>query len=118
MAILRNLDLVVLGIALPVFIATGWPLLGWGTATAAWVASRVIQTLAERRTARSGDRKVALGMRAVSLVGRLYLVGGTILVTGIIERKAGLAAGILSVAVFTVWFISLLVTSSLEEGRS
>ena len=39
--ILRNLDLIVLAVALPVFIAAELPLLGWAAATVAWVASRV-----------------------------------------------------------------------------
>ena len=41
--ILRNLDLVVLALALPVFIAAELPLLGWAAATVAWLASRVVQ---------------------------------------------------------------------------
>ena len=113
--ILRNLDLVVLGLALPVFIAAELPILGWAAATFAWVASRVVQAFAERRAAASGDRKVAMGARAATLMGRLYLVGLTVLAAGIVEREAGLAAGILSVLVFTVYFATLFIVKPLEE---
>jgi membrane protein implicated in regulation of membrane protease activity len=116
MRILRNLDLIVLGIALPVVVAAGLPLLGWGAAAAAWIASRVLQAFAERRTVESGERRVALGARAASLVGRLYIVGLTVLGAGLIERKAGATAGAVSVVVFTVWLVTLLIVKPLEEA--
>jgi hypothetical protein len=114
--ILRNLDLIVLAAALPVFVAAELPLLGWAAATFAWVASRVVQAFAERRAVASGDRKVAMGARAATLMGRLYLVGLTVLAAGIIEREAGLTAGILSVLVFTVYFTTLFIVKPLEEA--
>jgi hypothetical protein len=115
--ILRNLDLLVLGLGLPVFVAAGLPLLGWFAAAAAWLASRAVQAFAERRAAASGNRRVAMGARAASLIGRLYLVGLTVLAAGLIERRAGLFAGLLSVAVFTVWFMSLLIAGFVEEDE-
>lgn len=116
MRILKNLDLLVLGLALPVFIGAGFPLLGWVAATAAWVASRLVQSFAERRAVESGKRQVAMGARAAALMGRLYLVGLTVLGAGLVEREAGLAAGVLSVVVFTVYFVSLLIVKPLEEA--
>jgi membrane protein implicated in regulation of membrane protease activity len=114
--ILRNLDLIVLGIALPVFAAAQLPILGWVAAAVAWVASRALQTFAERRAVRSGNRQVALGARAASLVGRLYLIGLAVLGAGLIDRQAGLTAGVLSVVVFTVAFITLLIVKPLDEA--
>ena len=115
--ILRNLDLIVLTVALPVFIAAELPLLGWAAATFAWLASRVVQMVAERRAVASGDRRVAIGARAATLMGRLYLVGLTVLAAGVIEREAGLAAGVLSVLVFTVYFATLFIVKPLEEAN-
>ena len=115
--ILRNLDLIVLAVALPVFIAAELPLLGWGAATFAWVASRVLQEFAERRAAAAGDRRAAMGARAATLMGRLYLVGLTVLAAGVIEREAGLTAGILSVLVFTVYFATLFIVKPFEEAN-
>ena len=114
--ILRNLDLIVLAIALPVFVAAQLPLLGWAAATGAWVASRVLQSYTERRAVAGGTRQSALGARAALLIGRLYLVGLTVLGAGLIDRKAGLCAGVLSVVVFTVWFVTLLISSTFEEA--
>ena len=115
--ILRNLDLIVLAVALPVFVAAELPLLGWAAATFAWVGSRVLQEFAERRAAASGDRRAAMGARAATLMGRLYLVGLTVLAAGVIEREAGLTAGILSVLVFTVYFTTLFIVKPLEEAN-
>jgi hypothetical protein len=115
--LLRNLDLLVLVLALPVFVAAELPLLGWGAAALAWVLSRVLQLFAERRAAASGDRRVAMGARAATLMGRLYLVGLTVLAAGINAREAGLAAGILSVLVFTVYFTSHFIVKPLEEAQ-
>ena len=41
-AILRYLDLILLAVALPVFIAADWPLLGYAVAAGAWVAQRLV----------------------------------------------------------------------------
>jgi membrane protein implicated in regulation of membrane protease activity len=116
MRILRNLDLIALALAVPVWVIAQLPLLGWAAATFAWLASRALQSFAERRALQSGKRQVALGARAASLVGRLYLVGLTVLGAGVIEREAGLTAGVLSVIVFTVSFVSLLLVKPFEEG--
>ena len=100
----RYLDLLVLAIGLPVFVAAGLPLLGWGATTFAWLAARGVQLVAERRAERRGDRRAAMTARAAALIARLYVVGLTVLAVGIADREAGLAAGVLAVAVFTVHF--------------
>lgn len=116
--VLRNLDLGVLALALPLFVAAGLPLLGWAAATFAWLVAKGIEVFAERRAAASGDRRVAMGARAATLIGRLYTVGLTVLAAGIVEREAGLTAGLLSVIVFTVYFATLFIVKPLEEARS
>jgi hypothetical protein len=118
MRILRNLDLLVLALAVPVWIAAQLPALGWAAAALGWGLSRVLQAFAERRAAASDNRQVALGARAATLVGRLYLVGLIVLGAGVIERRAGLTSAVLAVIVFTVYFISLLITEPMKaEGR-
>jgi hypothetical protein len=115
--VLRNSDVLVLALALPLFLAAELPLLGWAAATAAWLTAKAVEAYAARRAAASGDRRVAMGARAATLVGRLYLVGLTVLAAGIVEREAGLAAGVLSVAVFTVYFATMFVVKPLEEAQ-
>lgn len=104
MGALRQLDLLALALGLPVFIAAGLPLLGWGAVTAAWLAARGIQALAERRALRRGDRRAAMTARAAALVARLYATGAVVFAVGLADRETGVAAGLFAVAVFTLWF--------------
>lgn len=104
MGALRQLDLLALALGLPVFVAAGLPLLGWGAVTAAWLAARGIQALAERRALRRSDRRAAMAARAVALVARLYAIGAVVFVAGLVDRDTGVAAGLFAVAVFTLWF--------------
>jgi hypothetical protein len=115
--VLRYLDLVVLAAALPVFLVAGLPLLGYAATGAAWLAQRAIQAFAYRRAVSSGDRRSAIGILAGSLFGRLWLVCLSVLGAGLIEREAGLAAGVLAATLFTVFFCTLLVLKPIEEGR-
>lgn len=114
--IISYLDLAIVVIALPVFAAAGLPILGWGATSAAWVLQRGIQAFAVRRALASGDRRAAVGVLAGSLFSRLWLVCLSVLGAGLIERKAGLAAGILAATLFTVYFCTLLMTKPFEEA--
>ena len=109
-AILRHLDLVLLLLALPLFVAAGWPLLGYAVAAGAWIAQRLLLAYTDRRTARSlaaGDRRDAFKTTAVSTMGRVWLVSVAVLLVGLLaEREDGLAAALLVTAVFTTHLIS------------
>ena len=112
---LRNIDVIVLAIALLVFVAAGLPILGWAATTVSWMAARWFQSFIQGRAQERGSRQAALGARAASLLGRLYLVTIAIFVAGLIDREAGLTAGVLAVVVFTFYFISLFAMTALEE---
>jgi hypothetical protein len=96
----------VLALALPVFLIAGFPILGYAVAAAAWLAARMIQLAAERH-ARSalagGNRRSALGAIALARMGRVWLVALAVLLVGVAERDAGLAAAVLSAVLFTVY---------------
>ena len=99
-------DLGLLALALPAFIVAGWPLLGYAVAAAAWLAGRGIEYAAKRRAIRSlasGERRTALGTMAAATLGRVWLITLSVLVVGLVEREAGLAAAILSLALFTLY---------------
>jgi hypothetical protein len=113
--ILRNIDLALLAIALPVWIAAQLPALGWAAATLSWLASRWLQSYVERRALDKGSRQAMLGARAASLLGRLYVVTMAVFVAGLIDRHAGLTAAVLAVIVFTAYFISLFIRATFEE---
>ena len=99
-------DLVLLALALPVFLLAGWPLGGYAVAAGAWLAQRGIQVAASRRVARAdrrGDRRAALGILAGATLARVWLIALAVLLVGLAEREAGLAAALLSTALFTVY---------------
>lgn len=100
----RQLDLVVLVLALPVFLLTGAPILGYLVAGGAWLVGRAGKELADRRRSAalaSANRNAALGVTAASMLGRLWILAGAILAVGLIEREAGLAAALLALALVT-----------------
>ncbi len=122
-AILRYLDLGLLALALPVFLVAGWPLLGYGVAAAAWLLQHAILFAADRRASRAlgeGDRRTALGVMAAATLGRVWLVTLAILLVGLSEREAGLAAAVLTVPLVTLHlggqFLGRL-TDPAGEGR-
>jgi hypothetical protein len=116
--VLRNVDLVLLGIALPVWFAAQLPALGWIATAVSWLAARWFQSFMERRAYAKGKRQAVLAARAASLLGRLYVVTIAVFIAGLIERKAGLSGAVLAVAVFTAYFISLFIRQVVEEDQS
>ena len=113
-AILRYLDLILLAIALPVFIAADWPLLGYAVAAGAWIAQRFALAYANTRISRSlaaGNRRDAFRTKAISSMGRVWLVSVAVLLVGILaDREDGLAAALLATALFTTHLLSQALT--------
>jgi hypothetical protein len=123
MSFARNLDLVVLVLALPVFLAVGAPIAGYLVAGGAWLVGRFADEIATRRrraALEAGNRNAALGVTAASMLGRLWILAGAILVVGLIEREAGLAAAILAFALVTAHLSATFVAHLLDpegDGR-
>jgi hypothetical protein len=115
---LQYVDLVVLAAALPVFVATGLPLLGWAGATAAWLLQRGAQALFLRRAEASRDPRAAFGLMSVSLIGRVWLLALGVFATGMIDRDAGLPAAVLTAITFQAWLTAYIVGRSLEGGTA
>lgn len=113
----KHVDLLALTAALAVFAIGGLPLLGYAVAAAAWLAQRGIQVLAARRAGEDlsqGERRRAMGTVAATTLGRVWLMATAVLVTGIAQRQAGLAAALLLLALFTLSFAAQGVAYLLE----
>lgn len=107
MAPVRYLDLIVLALALPVFVLAGWPMLGYAAGAVAWLAQRAIQAWTTARALQAqadGDVKRVAGYVTGSMIGRGWLVALIIFGAGMVENDAGLAAAVLVVVLFTVYF--------------
>jgi hypothetical protein len=109
----RWLDLAVLAIALPVFLAAGLPLFGWAAIAGAWLVQRAAQELFERRARASGDPRRSAAVLALSMLARVWILALTIFVLGKAEREAGLSAALLSVLLVTVYLTAIMTSGPL-----
>jgi hypothetical protein len=122
--LLRYADLCLLAVALPIFLAAGWPMLGYAVAAAAWLIQHAILVAADRASAAalaSGDRRRALGLVAAATLGRVWLVALAVLLVGLLgEREDGLAAAVLCLALVTVHLVTFTLGKLLypERGRA
>jgi hypothetical protein len=109
--LLRNADLLVLFVALPVFLVADISLWAWVAVAVAWIAQRVVNNILVRRAQQDGaDVGREMNFVAVGVVSRAWLPGIAALLVGLLtEREVGLAAVILAIAVFTIHFITSLV---------
>jgi len=98
----RNLDLALLLLALPVFLAASLPMLGWAVGSGIYAAQRLVRDLVVRRASRSDDPRTVAGLIAGSMLFRGMLSALTLLVIGLTHRHAGLAATLLFLAAFTL----------------
>jgi hypothetical protein len=108
MRAIRHLDLAVLALALPVFLATGLPLLGWGAVAAVWLSQRALHDLFLRRARAAADPRRTTGLLAISMVARVWLVTLAVFAAGIVEREAGLSGAVLAVALMTCYLVGAM----------
>jgi len=117
----KYVDLVVLAASLAVFLLGGLPMLGFAVGAAAWLAQRGIQVLAGRRAKAelaAGRRQRAMGTIAATTLGRVWLMAFAVLLAGLAEREAGLAAAILVAALFTVSFAAQGIAHLFDEPEA
>ncbi len=110
----RLLDLAVLGLALPVFVAAGWPLFAWAGVTAVWLVQRGVQELVQRRARTATNPRTMVGLLSVSLMGRIWFMMFAVLAIGLIDRDSGLPAAVLTAVTFQAWFTGFMVSKGME----
>lgn len=119
MPVVRHLDLIVLALALPVFVVAGWPLLGYAAGAVAWLAQRAIQAWTNAQALQAqedGNVKRVAGYVTGSMIGRGWLVALLIFGAGMIENDAGLAAAVLVVVLFTVYFAASMAVRPFQTS--
>jgi hypothetical protein len=115
MPLLRNLDLVLLALALVLFLVVGLPILGWVTAAVIWALWRGIGEWAERKAASATHPKQTAGIAAGSMVGRGWLLGLILLGSGLAAGEdVGLSAAVLVFVVFTIHFTVKIILRSAD----
>ena len=121
MPAVRYLDLIVLALALPVFVVAGWPLLGYAAGAVAWLAQRAIQAWTNAQALKAqadGNVGRVAGLVTGSMIGRGWLVALIIFGAGMIENDAGLAAAVLVIVLFTVYFAVSMAVRPFETSPS
>lgn len=116
---LRLLDIILVVVTAPVVVLLGAPALGILVGAAAWVLQRVAEFALEREAKRRESIKAAIGLNLAGAMGRAWLVGLTILAVGTAgDRQDGLAAAILTFVAFTLYFVNMLLTRTLERNSA
>ena len=117
--LLRWLDVILVVLVAPFVVLMGLPVLGYTVGALAWILNRGIGVWVERIAARQGDVRRAVGLNLGALIARSWLVGLSILAVGLAgDREDGLTAAVLLLAAFTLYFVTSLLTRSLEGKAS
>ena len=115
MLALRYIDLVLLALALPVFVAADLPMLGYAAGAAAWIVQRAIQLFLNRKAAAADDPRKVVAIAAGSMIGRGWLLGLILLGSGLAAGEdVGLSAAVLVFVIFTVHFTLKIILRSAE----
>jgi hypothetical protein len=120
MSPLKYVDLLLLAAGLAVFLIGDFPMLGYAVGASVWVLQRLVQVFAASRATHelaTGNRQRAMGIVAATTLGRVWLMATVVLVTGLSDREAGLAAAILVLAYFTVSFAAQGLSHLLGNGE-
>ena len=115
MTFVKYLDLVVLALALPVFVLAGWPMLGYAAGAVAWLVQRAIQSYTNAKAMAVERAAGVAGWVTGSMIGRGWLVALTIFAAGMVENDAGLAAAVLVIVLFTVYFTVNMILRPFEQ---
>jgi hypothetical protein len=117
LAIVRYLDIAVVVLAAPFVLLMGGPALGYLVAGGAWIASRVLGALIERRARAAKAPRAQVGIAFAVLLGRAWLLGIAILVVGLAaDREDGLMAALLALVAFSVYFATTLILRPTERN--
>ena len=104
-------------LALPVFVAAGWPLHGWVLAATLWLAGQLFALLLTRLPLGTGNLAAA-GMRGIGTSSRALLIGIPLVAVTIADERVGMAAAAVYVIAFTVELAVSLVEYFGQEARA
>ena len=117
LVIVRYLDVALVVLAAPFVILTGAPLLGYLVGAGAWIVTRVAGVVIERAAGKRRDARAAAALNLTVLLGRVWVVGLSILAVGLAaDREDGLMAALLALVAFTVYLATSLILRPLERN--
>lgn len=88
-------------LALPVFLAAGWPFRGWALAAALWATAQISGLVLTRLPlgAGHGGASAAAGL---GMIFRSLVVGVVLVIVAVSDKKVALAAALLYLLAFTI----------------
>ncbi|MDP2712836.1 MAG: hypothetical protein Q8O56_16630 [Solirubrobacteraceae bacterium] len=119
MTALRYIDLVLLWLTVPLALALGAPALGLLLGSVVWTVQRGIALAVDRKARTRDNVREAIGLNMATMMVRMWLVVGAVLVAGLGgQREDGAAAAAVLLVVFTISFATRLLTHSLERSAA
>lgn len=116
--LLRRPDFIVLAVALPIFLAAGWPVLAWAVVAVVWTLQFALQVFLDTRVEGATDPKKVIGILAGGALARAWSVATALLVLGLIDRDTGVYGVILMMVVFTAYFAARVIGRLFEESEA
>ncbi len=105
LAILRYLDVVFVVIAASVAVALGAPALGCAIGAGAWVLQRILAQLDRRWISNASEPRTQLGLNLFEAFGRIWLLAGAIILSGVVGGRAdGLTTALVVFGAYSVAF--------------
>ena len=91
----------VIALALPVFLAAGWPLAGWVLAAVLWLAGQTLGLLLARLPL-GAAHVAASGVRGIGMMFRSVAVMVVVIAVAASDAAVGVAAGLVYAAAYTL----------------
>jgi hypothetical protein len=107
---------IVVALALPLFLITGWPLTGWAIAAVLWVAAQLVGRVI-RRMPLGMDNVPTSGVAAMGRMVRTITVGVVLVAVTVADQSVGLSAAIVYAVAFSVEFGMSLASYFGEEMK-
>lgn len=112
--VMNNLDIAFLVVALPVFIVASFPIAGWAVGAGAYVAQKALAEFTRRKAGAAENPRDIVGWMAGSLVLRGWFAAIAIFLVGLANNDAGLAAAVVFLGAFTLFFSTRMMFRGLE----
>jgi hypothetical protein len=92
---------VVIALALPVFLAAGWPLAGWALGAVLWLAAQALSLLLTRLRPGSGNL-AASGVVGISMMFRAVSVGVVVIAVAATDPALAVSAALVYALAYTL----------------
>ena len=112
--LMENLDIAFLVVAFPVFIAAGFPLGGWAVGAGAYVLQKLLAQYTRKKADAAENPRDIVGWMAGSLLLRGWFAAIAIFLVGLNNADAGLAAAIVFLGAFTIYFSTRMMFRGIE----